>query len=148
MSRPISSPSSPRLSRLAVLLATVLASAALPARALDLTVEVSGVRGDKGFVAVALYSQAQGWLKQAFKAERVAAGERATIVFRDLPAGDYAFAVIHDENANGKLDTNVVGMPVEAYGFSRDARGHFGPPKWEDAMLKIDADHVAAVKLQ
>jgi len=148
MSRRNTSSDAPRVPLAAAVLAAALALAALPARALDLTVEVSGVRGDKGFVAVALYSQAQGWLKQAFKAERVAAGERATIVFRDLPAGDYAFAVIHDENANGKLDTNVVGMPIEAYGFSRDARGHFGPPKWEDAVLKVEADRVVAVKLQ
>jgi len=129
-------------------LAAGLAAMPAPAHALDLTVEVTGSRSDRGFVSAALYSEATGWLKQTIRAERVAAGPRAVIVFRDLPAGTYALAVMHDENGNGQLDRNVVGVPTEPYGFSRDARGVFGPPKWEDAVLMLDASVALQLKMQ
>lgn len=128
--------------------AATLAFAAAPAHALDLTVEVSGARSDKGYVAVAVYADGAAWMKQTLRTERVAAGARAVIVLRDLPAGRYALAVIHDENGNGKLDTNVVGLPTEPYGFSRGARGSFGPAKWDDAVIALEADARIKVDLQ
>lgn len=134
-----------------VLLAAAAAAAlmaAMPARALDLTVEVSGARSDKGFVAAALYNEVAGWMTQSFRTERVTAGASVRVVFRDLPAGRYALAVIHDENGNGKLDSNLMGMPTEAYGFSRGARATLGPPKFEDAALDIGGDTTVQVKLQ
>ncbi len=44
---------------------------------------------------------------------------------------------MHDENGNGKLDKNFIGMPTEGYGASRAARGTMGPPKWEDAVFQF-----------
>jgi uncharacterized protein (DUF2141 family) len=41
-----------------------------------------------------------------------------------IKPGKYAIAVIHDENCNGKLDTNMFGIPKEGYGFFQWCRGH------------------------
>jgi uncharacterized protein (DUF2141 family) len=60
------------------------------------------------------------------------------IVIHDLHAGKYAIASYHDENGNGKLDTNALGIPEEGYGFSNDARGTFGPPKFSEAAFDFD----------
>jgi len=57
----------------------------------------------------------------------------------DLPYGNYAIAVYHDKNTNGELDTNLLGIPKEAYGFSNNARGRFGPASWSDAHFKINS---------
>lgn len=57
--------------------------------------------------------------------------------FNGLKPGKYAVAVYHDENNNGDLDTNLVGIPNEAYGFSNNASGLFGPPAFEDAGFEI-----------
>lgn len=54
-----------------------------------------------------------------------------------LPAGDYAIRIFHDENNNQKLDTNLLGIPKEPYGFSNDASGKFGPAKWKDAKFSV-----------
>jgi uncharacterized protein (DUF2141 family) len=35
------------------------------------------------------------------------------------------------------MDTNLLGIPKEGVGASNDARGHFGPPKYEDAKFKL-----------
>ena len=72
------------------------------------------------------------------------------IVIHDLPAGEYAIASYHDENGNGKLDTNALGLPEEGYGFSNDARGMFGPPKFSEAVFEFDgkSDKVIAFSIQ
>ena len=60
-------------------------------------------------------------------------------MLRDLPAGDYAFAVFHDANSNGKLDKNMLGMPTEDYAFSNNALGKMGPPSFEQARISLPA---------
>jgi uncharacterized protein (DUF2141 family) len=130
------------------LLAALLALSATAAHALDLTVEVTGIRSNKGEVLAGLFVDTESWLKKPLRGERVVAGERVLLVFRDLPAGRYALTVFHDENSNGKLDSNLMGMPIEPLGFSRDAKGNMGPAKFDDAALLLDADTTVKVTLQ
>jgi len=58
--------------------------------------------------------------------------------FEDIPPGTYALAVIHDENMNGKLDTNWLGIPKEGYGFSNDVKALLGAPSFSAASFKYD----------
>ncbi len=59
-------------------------------------------------------------------------------VFTELPPGQHAIKAYHDVNANGKLDTNWMGIPTEPYGFGNDARGSFGPPSFEQSAVTVD----------
>ena len=54
-----------------------------------------------------------------------------------LAAGTYAISCFHDLNGNGKLDTNLFGIPTEPYGFSNNARPKFRAPKWEEARFEV-----------
>ena len=54
---------------------------------------------------------------------------------------------MHDKNANGKLDSNIVGIPTEPYGASRDARGRMGPPAFEDAAVDVQGDTALTIHL-
>ena len=66
-----------------------------------------------------------------------------------MPQGNYAIAVYHDKNKNGKIDTNLLGIPKEDYGFSNDARGKFGPASWNDAVFKVsEPKHVAEITIK
>jgi uncharacterized protein (DUF2141 family) len=105
-------------------------------------VEISGQRNDKGQMLCALYSSAQAdaFPKKADKAvarltARIADG-RAVCEFTGVAPGTYAVSVVHDENSNGKLDTNFIGMPREGVGASNDAKGHLGPPKFSAAAFQ------------
>jgi uncharacterized protein (DUF2141 family) len=112
-----------------------------PTYAADLTVEIKGLTSANGKVLIALYDKADGWMKQGLKMAGTAAQkDGVTYEFKDLPMGDYALSIHHDENGNGKFDTNLVGMPTEPYGFSNDAMGNFGPPTFEQAKFKLDQD--------
>jgi uncharacterized protein (DUF2141 family) len=117
------------------------------AHAFDLTVEVLDARSSQGTVDGALYGAETTWLKTPLQGQRQPATDRAVLVYRNLPAGRYALALFHDENGNGKLDTNIVGIPQERFGFSRDARGRMGPPSFADAAIELREDTTISVNL-
>jgi uncharacterized protein (DUF2141 family) len=64
----------------------------------------------------------------------------ATIEFNELDKGSYAIRYYHDENKNGKMDTNKYGIPKEKYGFSNNARGFMGPPKMKKMLFAVEGD--------
>jgi uncharacterized protein (DUF2141 family) len=110
------------------------------ARAADLTIEVDDVREAGGNILVALYDSAASFMKATVGMASIAAARTAnTVVLKDLPAGEYAFAVFHDANSNAKLDKNMFGMPTESYGFSNNALGNMGPPSFEQARFTLPA---------
>jgi uncharacterized protein (DUF2141 family) len=122
----------------ALALSTFLPSAALAG---DLTVTVDEIENGSGSVLGALYNGESSFMNQpqAFQRFKVKAVEgHVSYVFHDVPAGKYALSVFHDANDNGKLDRNGFGVPTEGYGFSNDAQGTGGPPKWEQAVFDFD----------
>ena len=121
--------------------ALVLA-AACSAHAADLTLTIEGVNAAEGRVAAAAYDSAGSWLKgpPAAVAQADAASPRTVLVLRDVPPGRYGVSVINDKNANGELDSNIVGTPTEPYGAIRHARGRMGPPAFEDAAVDVQGD--------
>ena len=102
-------------------------------------VEIAGLRSDKGQVFCALYSTADGFPKDSKKAiarlNSPISHEHAVCEFSGIAPGTYAVSVFHDENSNGKLDTNFMGIPREGVGASNNAKGHLGPPKFRDAAF-------------
>jgi uncharacterized protein (DUF2141 family) len=133
-------------------LRTLLASATLfstliaaPAFAAELTVHLHGIRAQTGLVKVAVVDSQDAWDGKAAPVQGDGAppeGEDATFAFKDLKPGLYAVMITHDENGNGKLDTNIVGMPLEGYGFSNNPRV-MRKPTWDEARFEIGKDDVA-----
>lgn len=111
------------------------------AHASDLTIHVDDVRAAGGSVMVAVFNSADTFLKTpVFATGAPATASGNVVVFKDLPAGEYAFAVYHDANANGKMDKNVLGIPTEDYAFSNNALGKMGPPSYDSAKFTVPAD--------
>ncbi|TRX71327.1 DUF2141 domain-containing protein [Carboxylicivirga sp. M1479] len=63
-----------------------------------------------------------------------------TIVFDKLKPGNYSYKYFHDANGNKELDTNMIGIPKEGYGFSNNAKGTFGPPSFEKTVFTLQND--------
>lgn len=101
-----------------------------------LTVEVSNIKEMKGNVNVGLFTNENDFLKKSAFGKIVKADKNKVIVtFENLPAGSYAVSVIHDENENGELDSNFMGIPKEGFGFGNDAMGMFGPPSFDKTLI-------------
>jgi uncharacterized protein (DUF2141 family) len=113
-----------------------------PAGPAPVTVELVGFRSARGKVRLALYRSKDGFPTDLSKATRVdeaaVTGKRVVVTLEGLEPGIWAIAAYHDENGNGELDTNVVGIPTEGLGVSNDAKGSFGPPKFEGARFELD----------
>jgi uncharacterized protein (DUF2141 family) len=107
-----------------------------------LVVTLTEIPADKGQIRVALAHSQEEYEKKgvAFRTASVSIkNSQAEVIFTELPYGDYAIKVFHDENEDGELDTNFLGIPSEAYGFSNNARGSFGPASWKDARFIFDS---------
>ena len=108
-----------------------------------LNVRVVGVRAAQGEVAVTLYPDvARRWLapKGKLLRQRVSARAPATTACFYLPQpGTYAIAIYHDANGDQDFNRNLVGMPVEGYGFSNDAPTSIGLPAFESVRFRVNA---------
>lgn len=115
-------------------------------QASQIRVEIEGLRNDEGQVMCALFSSAEGFPKDFDKAVAHAKGgishEQASCEFPGISAGTYAVSVFHDQNSNGKMDTNFMGIPREGVGASNNATGHFGPPKFSAAAFQFPGGQV------
>lgn len=123
----------------ALTLALPLIGAGSPALT-EVSVVVTDLRNAKGQVLACLTAQPKGFpdcrKDPAAKQAIVPAGTTVRISFGAVPAGRYAISLIHDENANRKLDLAVM-VPREGYGFSRNAPVRMGPPKFDQAAFDV-----------
>ena len=113
------------------------------ARTDSVRVQISGIRNTNGDVGCGIFNSADGYPEEtnkAYKTLRMASpGNSAICQFNDIPPGTYAIAVLHDENANGKLDKNFLGIPREGYGASNNVRPKMSAPAFKDAAFSVKA---------
>ncbi len=128
---------------LPALLLLLLPAASL-ASAATIEVRVSNAAGGKGTANVAVCDK-ERFLKQcAYSASVPAQAGETVVLIEGVPPGTWAVLAYQDENENKELDRNVIGIPKENYGFSRDAKGAFGPPSFEAAAIQVSGDRAAA----
>jgi uncharacterized protein (DUF2141 family) len=109
-------------------------------------VKILNIKNSIGTVACALFESSDGfpadYLRMATNVMVIKIRKtQARCDFEDIPPGTYAMAVVHDENMNGKLDTNWLGVPTEGYGFSNDAKGILGAPSFSAASFMYDGQN-------
>ena len=123
---------------------------AAAAHAADVKVTVERVPNARGKVHVDICDEARFLGPDCAYAAAVAARRgRVVVTVANVPPGRYAAVVYHDENSNGDLDVNALGMPKEAYGFSNDPPMLMGPPLFKDAAFDVkDKDVALTVRLK
>ncbi len=114
------------------------------------TLEVDNIKSNKGNILIAFYDSAETFMKTPFlKIREPSIGKGAMVFDVRGVKGQIAFVVMHDKNANNKMDNNLVGYPKEPFAFSNDAKVRLGPPTFEEAVLFIDGSvDKITVKLQ
>jgi uncharacterized protein (DUF2141 family) len=94
-----------------------------------------------GLINIAVYGK-EGFLKTGKELKNTSikvTGTEVRASFSDLPDGTYGIAVYHDENSDGKLNTNFIGIPKEPTGFSNDGVGKMGPPSFESVSFQVES---------
>lgn len=117
----------------------------------NLIVEVKSIPNSKGNIFIGLFRPKDEFPvfgKQYIGKIIPVSGRKLSYSFNELAEGKYAVAVFHDENKNGKLDKNYLGIPVEAYGFSNNARRTFSAPSFEEAEINVKSDVIISISLK
>jgi uncharacterized protein (DUF2141 family) len=121
------------------------------AHAIDITINVQGIRNNQGKIAALVFSNQNGFPSEVAKAQvqtRINAVQgNATITLKNVPAGKIAVTILHDENNNGTLEKNFVGIPQEGVTMSGKPLGNRAP-KFEDAVIECTADKTLTLTLK
>ncbi|MBL7802189.1 MAG: DUF2141 domain-containing protein [Saprospiraceae bacterium] len=108
----------------------------------DFRITFTNLTTTKGQLYVAVYDRADGFMKPervVWKTIVPVQGSSLELTIPGFPPGTYAVSCFHDINGNGKLDTNLVGIPTEPYGFSNNVRPKFRAPTWDEAKFDLGA---------
>ncbi|MDB9755239.1 DUF2141 domain-containing protein [Winogradskyella sp.] len=131
-----------------LMVSTLSAFVTTETEAYTITVTVKDAANNEGKIFLALYNSETDFLDTIYKGTKsTITNNGCTVTFKDIPKGVYAISIFHDENDNGKMDTNFVGIPKEAYGCSNNAKGFMGPPKWKDANFELNANKTLTIAL-
>ena len=112
----------------------------------EIEVNISGIRNQNGIIRILLFNSSEGFPSEHQKSYTMRnvtiEQDSLTVKLQAIPFGTYAISVLHDENSNGKLDTNWIGIPQEGVGVSNNVKSRLGPPKFSDCMFKLNTKKV------
>ncbi|MBV8657926.1 MAG: DUF2141 domain-containing protein [Burkholderiales bacterium] len=136
------------------LLVWVLASIA-PAQAADddtqsISVKVGTFRNLKGNLGCRLFKSADGFPEGSTNTVEITVKVHAQTEkceFKGVLAGTYAVSVSHDENENGKLDKNFLGIPTEGYGVSNNHTYAMKSPTWDESKFQVKTGSSCAIEI-
>ena len=110
------------------------------ASAEQLTLAIAGVNSNEGKIYIQVFKG-----EKSYRADKPIAATiipalvgDVTVHFNGLEHGEYIVRYFHDEDDDGELAKNLMGMPTEGYGFSNGAKPRFGPVKYEAAKFELN----------
>ena len=117
----------------------------------EMELKIRGIQDSRGVVRIAIYKKKADFMEieKAWYTKNVKI-TRKGIVRVQVPgadSGEYAISCYHDIDSNEKLNTNLLGVPTEPYGFSNKARPKFRAPNWEEAKVKFSAGNNQPVEV-
>jgi uncharacterized protein (DUF2141 family) len=117
----------------------------------SLTVNLSGLRSQKGNIMICLWRKQDGKFPfctktGSFKNATVkATAASVTVTFPNVPSGDYAISAFHDENGNGKGDRNFMGRPTEGIALSNMDKGRRGRPSFDRSKFALNGPQTVSL---
>lgn len=138
------------MQKFAVLIICLFIGMAVPAQ--DLMLRINGIKQGKGNILIAVFNGAEGFPNETAKAvellRAVPVNGKAELAIKSLPAGRYAVSLFQDTNGDGKLNTNIMGIPKEGYGVSNNAFNTFSAPDFKDASFSFPKVTVLTLQLK
>ena len=123
----------------------------LSAQKNKLHIVITGFRNDRGKLLLSIFNADKGFPtseKDAYGKHQQVVKNGKAVVDLELPEGEYAIAVLHDENGNLKMDTRAFGLPKEGYGFSQNVMGTFGPPSFKKAAVHFPQQKEIEIRIK
>jgi len=134
-----------KIAGLLILVISLVSSSFVQPATCNLTVVITGLRNNDGQLMVSLNKGSEGFPDENYFLQNYYPKFNSpvhTIVLKNVPYGNYAFSLLHDENMSGEMDYNWIGIPKEGFGFSRNYHVVLRAPKYEEANFEIDAEEM------
>lgn len=115
-----------------------------------LTVQVSNIKEKKGTIILSVFNNINDFLKEGkeyYKQVFQVKDSFLQYTFMKVPKGHYAVALFHDVNGDGKCNKNILGLPKEGFGFSRNYRPILRPPNFKEVEVEVNQDQKVWIKL-
>lgn len=115
----------------------------------SLSLEMSAFRNAKGTLNCRLFTDPESFPdgEGVRTVSAAITGTQVACAFDELPPGTYAVAVVHDENGNGRLDKNFLGIPTEGYGVSNNRTYAASSPKWQESRFTLEGSGPAVLRV-
>jgi uncharacterized protein (DUF2141 family) len=126
----------------------LLLLAATPAFASQIVVRISGLERGSAQLGCMLYDRPDGFpmtIERARVQWVTVDGPVASCRFDAVQPGRYAVSVLHDRNANRRIDTGFKGIPTEPWGVSRNVRPLLREPRFDEAAIEVTAAEAETV---
>jgi len=106
-----------------------------------LTITLEDIKKTQGSISLGVFDEEGYESGQAVNGANITVDEvTETVTIEGLEPGFYGIKMYHDVDGNGEMNANPFGMPTEPYAFSNNAKGRFGPAKWDAAKFEVTAE--------
>ena len=131
---------------LIIALVTTTVGLSLAQNGNKIIVTVDQINSSDGTIKVSIFNSEEEFLGKPFLRKSLEASTgQLRFEFDEVPNGEYTISIYHDENSNGELDTNFIGIPSEPYGISLDGKSMFGPPNYKDAKFTLNNESTSLI---
>lgn len=116
----------------------------------ELTIKISNIDKIKGEIKVGVFDTDTNFLKEGHAIKNYSIkvkNNTATLTITDLPKGEYAITMYHDQNSDNECNRNFIGIPKEPYAFSNNVKPKMSAPKYKDCKFTFSDDKTLNIKL-
>jgi len=116
----------------------------------DVRVVVQNIAGTEGLLTIGIFNNSSDFKTKTNPVrgtETEIAESTVSYKFSNVPAGNYAIAVFHDANGDGKLNAKSMKIPAEGVGVSGKKMGKLRLPKFEEAVFGLQYDTLIVIKM-
>lgn len=117
---------------------------------INLTITIPNVKNDQGLIQIGIYDNKENFPKEGEEFMLIIQPADAPVfrhTIENLAPGDYAVALMHDENADGVCNLNFFGIPKEGYGFSNNVIPRLSAPSFESARISMTQNKNITINL-
>ena len=117
---------------------------------LKLTLHITNIQDVRGRLQVGIYDNKNDFPKEGKEFKRCfikVDGNEVKFTVQDMPPGEYAIAIYHDANSDGKCNSNFLGVPTECYGFSNNVKPFLSAPSFNATKFSLTTDRLLTIKL-
>lgn len=135
--------------RLLLLISLFGMSNSMSEQTYNLAINITNIKEVKGDIKIGIHKRNSNFPRcKAFKELSYKVTKTSMkVVVKDLPKGEYAISLYHDKNSDGKCNTNILGVPKEAYGFSNNYKPILTAPSFDDCKVLLNKDRSISIKL-